>query len=313
MAHEVESIAYTSCEENGWFKPWHGLGQPVREFMTSAEALTAAGLDWNVINKPVFVEGKQIPGYVANVRDIDGSVLGIVSPKYKIVQNKVAFDFTDNLIGDEVRYETAGSLKGGRTIFLTAQLPKSKILDDDFENYIVFCNTHDGTGAIKVCTSSIRVVCNNTLNVALNSAKRSWSTRHMGDMQSKVWEAQHTLQLANKYTEELSKFAEKAVEYKIDEEKTFDIISQLFPSNTEDSDRKQANAKKSREEFTSFIYTVDLRPYVGTAWGLINAAAAFAAHRVPQRNTSTYRENNMEKIINGHPILDFVTSAIGVI
>ena len=126
MAHLVESIAYVSNEANGRFKPWHGLGVPVNEAMTSTEALQVAGLDWNVITAPVAVNGIEVPGYIANVRDTDKSVLGIVSPKYKIVQNREAFEFTDNLIGNDVRYETAGSLKGGRTIFLTAQFPKTK-------------------------------------------------------------------------------------------------------------------------------------------------------------------------------------------
>ena len=178
---------------------------------------------------------------------------------------------------------------------LLHNFPKQKILGDDFENYVVFCNTHDGTGAVKVCMTNTRVVCNNTLNVALRGAKRSWSTRHMGDLSGKIWEAQHTLQLAFEYTQELGKFAEKAVDYKIDEAKTYEILSKLFPINTEDSDRKQANVKKAREDFTSCIYTIDLSPFVGTAWGLINAAAAYADHRLPQRATSTYRENNMEK------------------
>ena len=101
MAHEVETLFYTSNEQNGRFVPWHGLGTPVEESLTSADALKVAGLDWTVESKPIFTaESLEIPGYKANVRNIDGKVLGIVSDRYKIVQNSDAFTFTDSLIGE---------------------------------------------------------------------------------------------------------------------------------------------------------------------------------------------------------------------
>ena len=111
MPAEVETMMYVRE------KPWHGLGTKVAEAPTSADALRFAGLDWRVDQEPVFnARGGIIPGYKANVRDRDGSVLGIVGSRYKVVQNEDAFKFTDGLIGGEVHYETAGSLRGGRQI-----------------------------------------------------------------------------------------------------------------------------------------------------------------------------------------------------
>jgi hypothetical protein len=99
--------------------PWHGLGIRVEETLTSDEALRVAGLDWRVNNYPIYDQyGKPIPNYVANTRDKDRKVLGIVTDRYKIVQNADAFSFTDHLLGDDVRYETAGSLNEGRKIWL---------------------------------------------------------------------------------------------------------------------------------------------------------------------------------------------------
>ena len=109
MSAEVESMFFTGRE-----KPWHGLGTMVENAPDSREALIVAGLDWNVVQKPVFTQdGVKVKGYYANVRDYDGSVLEIVTSRYKVVQNREAFAFTDGLVGEGLRYETAGSLMGG--------------------------------------------------------------------------------------------------------------------------------------------------------------------------------------------------------
>ena len=186
MSANVESMFYAGRE-----KPWHGLGTQVEEAPTSADALRLAGLDWTVQRKPIQVcGGRKVDNFFANVRSSDGAVLGVVSDRYQVVQNAEAFAFTDALIGGEgqVHYETAGSLMGGRKIWLLAKLPDTEIVGDKTEPYLCFSNTHDGSGAIRVCMTPIRVVCNNTLNIALNGAKRAWSVRHTGDIQAKLQE-----------------------------------------------------------------------------------------------------------------------------
>lgn len=307
MSHMVESLAYVSNEENQRFVPWHGIGTPVESAMTSAEALKVAGLDWKVEARPVFTDnGIKIPGYVANTRDSDNSVLGIVSDKYKIVQNVDAFAFTDSLIGDDCRYETAGSLRNGKSTFMLARLPQKKILGDDFDNYICFTNTHDGTGAVKVCSTNVRVVCNNTLNLALNTAKRSWTCKHMGRIEDKLQEAQRALQLAEEYTEQLSIYAERAANITIDEAKTYEVLKQLFPISDDASDRMKKNNQDAINDFRNCLVAVDLSPFYGTLWGLVNAASDFAYHRTPTRMTSTYQEGKMNQAIHGCGLLDKV-------
>lgn len=307
MSHMVESLAYVSNEENQRFVPWHGLGTPVESTMTSAEALKVAGLDWKVEARPVFTDnGIKIPGYVANTRDSDNSVLGIVSDKYRIVQNVDAFAFTDSLIGEDCRYETAGSLRNGKSTFMLARLPQKKILGDDFENYICFTNTHDGTGAVKVCSTNVRVVCNNTLNLALNTAKRSWTCKHMGRIEDKLQEAQRALQLAEEYTEQLSIYAERAANITIDEAKTYEVLKQLFPISDDASDRMKKNNQDAINDFRNCLVAVDLSPFYGTLWGLVNAASDFAYHRTPTRMTSTYQEGKMNQAIHGCGLLDKV-------
>ena len=183
MAAEVESMFFTGRE-----KPWHGLGTMVENAPDSREALIVAGLGWNVVQKPVFTQdGIKVKGYYANVRDYDGSVLEIVTSRYKVVQNREAFAFTDGLLGEGVRYETAGSLMGGKKTWVLAKLPEKYIIQgEQVMPYLVFSNTHDGSGAIKIAMTPVRVVCNNTLNLALDSASRIWSVHHTGDIAAKM-------------------------------------------------------------------------------------------------------------------------------
>ena len=312
MSHMVESLMYVSNEENGRFVPWHGLGTPVGDYMTSAEALEAAGLNWNVDARPVFTDnGIKIPGYVANTRDSDNSVLGIVSDKYKIVQNVDAFAFTDSLIGPECKYETAGSLRNGKSTFMLAKLPEKKILGDEFGNYVCFTNTHDGTGAVKVCMTPVRVVCNNTLNLALNTSKRIWTCKHMGRMEDKLHEAEVTLGLAEQYMDDLSVVAERLANVSLNNDEIRAIVEEMFPMNDESPDRTKANMQKAKTEFMVAYYMPDIEKFRNTAWGILNATSDWMSHSSPQRNTSTYQERNFERIIYGHPILDAIFKKVG--
>ena len=218
MSANVESLFYVSNEKNGRFVPWHGLGTPVEDAPDSKKAIELAGLDWKVVQHPVkdADTDEVIPGFLHNVRDTDNAHLGFVTNYYKVVQNDEAFDFTDSLIGTgDVKYETAGSLFGGKKIWLLARMPVKKLLDDDVDPYIVFTNSHDGTGAIRVAMTPIRVVCNNTLNLALDGASRSWSARHMGDMQSKLDDARSTMKLADDYMTSLAVDAERLASTKV--------------------------------------------------------------------------------------------------
>lgn len=305
MAHEVETMYYTSNEANGRFVPWHGLGTPVPNALTSAEALEAAGLDWAVDSKDVLTEdGDVIPGYRANTRSTDGKVLGIVSNRYSIVQNSEAFDFTDSLVGEGVTYETAGSLRGGKMIWLLAKLPETKILDDKVEPFVCFTNSHDGMGAIRACMTPTRVVCSNTVNFALHNAKRVWSTKHIGDIQTKLSEAEATLFNANKYMSELNSTADILASQKFDSDDLQKFLNDLIPVDESASDRIKARAQQVKDEIVACYFAPDIAKYMNTKYGIINAVADFADHSEPSRKAANYRENNWERIIIGHPLLD---------
>lgn len=308
MAHEVESLMYVSNEANGRFVPWHGLGTAVSECPTSADAIKLAGLDWDVVQQPIYTGTDDnkvgIPNYKANVRSTDNKVLGIVTDRYQPVQNRQAFDFTDSLIGEGCVYETAGSLCGGKRVFLLAKMPEKKILEESFDPYICFTNTHDGSGSIKAIMTPVRVVCQNTLSLALSNATRAWSTRHLGNMESKLAEAKYTLKMANDYMDKFAVVADQLANTTITEEQAYKVVDELFPIATEDSDRKARNITESKEQFIVCMFSPDILKYKGTAYQLVQAASDYATHTAPKRNTTTYQERNFRKVLDGHPIID---------
>lgn len=311
MAHMImETDQMFSVRE----KPWHyeltkEHTKIIQEAPNSREALVAAGLDWNVVSMPVYQEnGLLIPGYKANVRDKDNMVLGIVSGRYKIVQNTEAFEFTDSLIGEtengEVRYETAGSLYNGKKVWLLAKLPTTKVLDDDVEPYLCFANSFDGSGAVQVCITGIRVVCQNTLNIALNTAKRKWSTKHVGDMQSKLEEAKLCLRMADRYMANLDIEADRLANANLYREQVEEILDAMFPVDDNASECKKNNIVQFKNQFWTAYSMPDIQKFEDSAWMAVNAMSDLVTHATPKRNTTTYEENRWKRIMDGDAIMD---------
>jgi len=284
-------------------KPWHGLGTVVHEAVTSREALTLAGLDWEVRQEPIIYKG-QNSGYFMNIRSTDDKVLGVVGSRYKPVQNVDAFDFVDGLIGEGVTYETAGSLNSGKRIWLLAKMPDVRILDEVVEPFMCLTNSHDGFSSLKVCMTPVRVVCQNTINLALRSAKRSWNGRHTGSLESKMAAAKETLGLAREYMSSLSETAEELYKIKVSP-KDFSILQEkLFPITEDMTKRKEESQILLREQLKYAWEIDDLGNIRGTGWGFINAVADMSTHKPPARKTANYQENAFMYVIDAPVILD---------
>ena len=265
MSANVETMFYVKE------KPWHGLGTRVEEAPTSSEALKLAGLDWEILSNPIYdQQGKEISGYKANTRSSDNSVLGIVGSRYTIVQNTDAFAFTDALIGEGVTYETAGSLRGGRQIWLLGKMPERYIVGDKFEPYICFTNSHDGTGAVRACMTPIRVVCNNTLNLALADAKRSWATPHRGDVTARLGEARATLLLADEYLKHLASKADKLAVQHMSDAEIVRTLDKMFDVPEDATDRQKKTAQDAKNEIVVCMLHPDLANFINTKWGFFN-------------------------------------------
>ncbi len=301
MAANVESMFYVRET------PWHGLGTKVEEAVDSRRALILAGLDWKVEQMPVFTgDRKMVPGYKANVRDKDGKVLGVVTDRYKVVQNSEAFSFTDELLGRGVRYETAGSIQDGRKVWMLARMPREYIITgEQITPYLVFSNSHDGTGAIRVALTPIRVVCQNTLNLALDNAKRSWSMIHTGDIQGKLKEAEQTLGLAERYMSALGQEIERLHKVKLQDRKVLEWIEQLLPMEEDASRQQKKNVARIREDMkVRYFDAPDLQDVGKNGYRFINAVSDYATHAKPLRETVNYKENLFARTMDGHALID---------
>lgn len=300
MAANVETMFYTRE------KPWHGLGVCVQEAPVSEEALRLAGLDWEVQQKPIYTESGIIPGYKANVRSTDQKVLGVVTDRYKIVQNTEAFAFTDALLGNGVRYETAGSLQGGRKVWLLARLPREYIISGErISPYLVFSNTHDGSGAVRVAVTSVRVVCNNTLNLALQTASRSWSMVHTGDIKGKIREAEDTLFKAEDYMDKLGNEFEGLRRKKVTDRQLMEYIETLLPVAKDTTKAQRKNINRLRDDLKMRYYDApDLQGTGMNAYRFLNAVSDFATHAAPLRRTANYNENLFMRTMDGNPVID---------
>lgn len=288
-------------------KPWHGIGTIVQDAPSSKEAIQLAGLDWLISQKDVYTDtGVQIPGYKANIRSTDQSVLGVVSDRYQIVQNEDAFAFTDGLLGEGVTYETAGSLQGGRRTFILARLPERFIIaGDEIMPYFVIMNSHDGSCSIKAAMTPVRVVCQNTLNLALKTAKRTWTARHTSNIMDRIDDAKTTLQFAEKYMSELGKGVDSLVHKKLTDRKVMEFLSEFFPV-TEDMSaaQKKNNLILLNDMKARYFDAPDLQDTGRNGYRFINAVADFATHADPIRRTKNYKENLFLKTVEGNPLTD---------
>ena len=226
MAHNIN---YNSTTGNYSFfsvkeKAWHGLGQIVEQYPTSAEAIKHAGLDYEVAKSPLYTKASGIiqtpdgivtaqtemavPDCYATIRTDSNAVLGVVGKDYHIVQNREAFSFFDAIVGggDGILYETAGALGQGERIFITAKLPDYIRVgngDDVTEKYIFLTTSHDGSGSITAAFTPIRIVCQNTLNASLRSMSNVVRIRHTSGAKQRLDDAHKVMGLADTFTTQL--------------------------------------------------------------------------------------------------------------
>ena len=319
MAANVETMFYVGET------PWHGLGQEIDHCLTSEEAIKVAGLDWDVIPKPIYDElGREISGYKVNQRSSDNKNLGIVINRYAIVQNRDAFAFTDALLGEGVTYETAGSLASGKRVWMLAKMEGTTLAEEKIDPYLVFTNSHDGTGAIRVAITPVRVVCQNTLNLALSRASRHWSCVHKGDIQSKLDEARFTLQNAEAYMKALEEEFGELKRKKVTEEQVRNMTNKLLELEFNDLFKKAVKTGKvvefkelakqqkyeeklnrKRDDILNIYFDKpDLKGTEHSAFRFINAVSDYATHTTDHKNTKNYRENLFMRTIDGNGLID---------
>lgn len=201
-------------------KAWHGLGQIIQHYPTSAEAIKFAGLDYTVEKRALFtydtenntanedteikIPEIQVSNFYATIRTDSEDVLGVVGKDYEVVQNIDAFSFFDAIVGgDGIMYETAGALGKGERIFITAKLPDYiKVGSDDLiEKYLFLTTSHDGFGSITAAFTPVRIVCNNTLNAAFRNCSNSIKIRHTQNAKERLEEAHKVMGISNRLSD----------------------------------------------------------------------------------------------------------------
>ncbi|NNV57352.1 DUF932 domain-containing protein [Limnovirga soli] len=293
MAHNINRNAITGMDS--FFsvkeKAWHGLGQIVENYPTSAEAIKLAGLDYNVVKKDLFTDSQKVPNFFATVREDTAQILGIVGAKYQVVQNETAFTFFDNLVSDGsgIKYETAGALGNGERIFITAKMPDVIRVgrNDDIEKYIFLTTSHDGSGSIMAAFTPIRIVCNNTLNMALRNHSNAVFIKHTANAAEKLTEAARIIAISDNITDQLTTLFNKWAKTRITDEQLKKLVQLAMAPNKEVF--QAIVTENAAFEFSSqFVDTVDdvlsyafasptqqMETTAGTLFGAYNAITGY--------------------------------------
>jgi len=282
--------------------PWHGLGAVLDQPpATIAEAIGASGLGWRVEKEPIAVDRgdvataedwweprcEEIPGYYATVRQDTRAVLGIVGERYTLVQNAQAFRFVDQLLGSSLHFETAGSLNGGRRVWVLATLPDHiEVGGDPVRPYVLLMNSHDGSSAVIAATTPVRVVCQNTLNVSLRRAIQKFSIRHTEQISRRVHDARRVLDLSIDYYKQFQVTGNELASERCTERQLKHVLDELYPSGTGDSitDRTQKGREQVKQRIVDLFLRGDTQGNApGSKWAAVNALIEYGDWLKPIR------------------------------
>jgi len=277
---------------------WHGLGIVLDQYPNDAnDAAHIAGLDWTVSLEPLMCLNTEIRDYRGIVRSDNQHVLGVVSGKYKTVQNIEMFKFMEHLIDDEnVKFETAGSLKNGQIVWALTKLPKEEYVipgtDDKNEVYLMVSTGHDGKTPFRCTVSGIRTVCWNTYSQNIREAVASWYIIHKGDPTSRVEEAKESLGLAINWASEFRDISIALSQEYVSEQKVADMVNHLFPVVDEMPKKAKTITEKNRLLLHQLINNTEVRmpTIAGTGWAAFNGVTELVDWH------SRTKGNKMERI-----------------
>jgi phage/plasmid-like protein (TIGR03299 family) len=265
-------------------RPWHKLGIELKEAPTSKDAIIASGLNWKVSKEKVIVNDVESDEFFAIKRsdkNTPKSILGIVGKKYSPVQNENAFDFFDTIVGEKkAMYHTAGSLNDGKTIWILAKLPDGLSIssNDKVELYTLLSNRHDGKRSLIVQPTPIRVVCNNTLNMALRDSSNRMNFRHTSNVEQKMKMAALSLNFS------LKTFAETKDAYKLiaKKEVTTDSLNEYFDNVINFDKARQTKQSLTKKNRLLDIFNYDLTESKSkpSLWIAYNAITYYTDHEM---------------------------------
>lgn len=283
MAHELSMIDGKAEMAYAGKRPWHGLGTQLPGTMTTAEALTAAHLEWSVEKVPALssFDMSVIPDTYAVLRSDNHKPIGIVGDKYTCIPNKDAFAFFDGVLGEgQATIETAAALFGGSKVFLMSRLPEITeiIPGDTMERFLLVSTSHDGSSSTEVMFTNVRVVCNNTLQCALRGQKNRIKIRHTENYKERMAAAQTVLMESKSYWSKFQEMAQHLAKTSVDRVEVGSFIEIMFPKK---EDEKNTQVEKARNKFSQLLETgmgTEIPGVKGTAWSLFNAFSEYTQY-----------------------------------
>jgi len=324
MAHQINYNEQT--QKHSFFsvkeKAWHALGTIVEKYPTSAEAIAFAGLDYTVEKRPLFTVDNEntrlaqaldkedivfaassdipVPSYFATMRTDNENVLGVVGKDYAVVQNRDAFTFFDSIVGggEGILYETAGALGKGERIFITAKLPGYiKVGRDDLiEQYLFLTTSHDGMGSITAAFTPVRIVCNNTLNAAMKTARNVLRIRHSSGAGERLKTAHTLMGISSQFGAQLEQILNQWSKVRISDTQVKKLIQIAMAPNKDVIEKLKLGAvdevsavyKNMVDEVLTYAMSSPsqlLETTEGTLFGAYNAVTGYF------QNVRKYRDN----------------------
>lgn len=296
MAHElwIETASDTASMFYIDEPPWHGLGKRLDNPATSAEAIKAANLDWTVSKQPLFVQQGLVHVPVqdryAVMRPPQGNeksdvVLGVVGKGYRPLQNSEAFAFFDQIVGKNAAiYHTAGALGQGERVWMLAKLPGAiQVVGDDItDKYLLLANSHDGSSAVQIKFTPIRVVCNNTLTIALAQGS-TIRIPHTKDVRIMLKRAEQTLGIVNRRYNDISKVFKAMAALKLNSERVQKYMSLVFPIPRDHEDEYVIKRALSNRALAGMLFDQGvgnrMRGVEGSLWAAFNGVTELIDHR----------------------------------
>lgn len=282
---------------------WQGLGTVFTEEVTDyRRMLELAGLDnWNVrmedVTIPTSPDAKWEVSANAVVADLhDGPrVLGITGSRYEIVQNEQAFEFLQSL-HDGARWETAGAFRGGRIVFGTLAFDHDFVLDptgvaDVVKSYLLVNTSHDGSTGIAGGVTPVRVICQNTLNVAMKNIKQTFKIRHTMGAEERMRVEAEVWRQANTYMDSFQQEAQTLFQTAATDKQYFEIVEGFYPKPEKDVKGSLKKWETQMEKFTQAWKGAPNAGIKNTAWGVFNGLTEANQWGRNVRNTENGKEN----------------------
>lgn len=293
MAHELTTNEKGETEFfSAVTKGWHKLGQTSDRQLTAEEAIKESRLDWTVEQVPVYHEAQgemiEVPDQYCVRRTDNYKALSIMTKRYQVIQNHETFAFADDIVGSgQAVWDTAGSISGGRVVFMQVELPGRLFLksnpDDQTVKKVLFVNSHDGSKALMGMITPVRVVCQNTLNAALGSKSNQFKVYHRKNFQSRKDEAAKVLGLASAFYDDLQFVMDTLAEQKVTHSYVEGFVNALMPATKEEVSTRTENR---RTQITNLFQNG--RGNNGeTKWDLFNAVTEYVDHHSVGRVTET--------------------------